>query len=217
MAGFSNIKGDESIVFVDNASFDGTERGGKMTTNGQLWIGSTGAPHVRLGNITSTGGTITVTNGAGSINLELAGGSAAVEHLTADSGGQLNPDGSNNFNILGGTNGPNIVTAGSGSTITIRSDILTYVQPGAYPYTVLALDYYIAVDSSTARTINLPNAPTTHKSYVIKDRVGSAATNNITITTPGGTVLIDGATTFVISTNYGSISVIFNGTKYEVF
>lgn len=38
-------------------------------TNGQLPIGSTGANPV-LGNLTSTGGTLTITNGPGSINLE---------------------------------------------------------------------------------------------------------------------------------------------------
>lgn len=214
MAGFSNITGDESILNVDNISFDGTERGGKITTDGQIWIGSTVAPHVRKGNITSTGGTVTVSNGSGFINLEVAGGSQAVEHLTADSGGQLNPDGSHNFNLNGLVN---VVTAGAGSTITFRADILTYVQPGAYPYAALSTDYYIAVDSSAARTINLPNAPTSHKSYVIKDRVGTAAANNITITTPGGVVTIDGATTFLINTNFGAVNVIFNGTSYEVF
>ena len=217
MPGFSNITGDESIVFSDNVSFDGTQRGGKITTDGQLLIGSTVAPHIRPGNITSTGGTVTVTKGSGFINLEVAGGSAAVEHLTADSGGQLNPDGSFNFNILGGTNGVNIVTSGAGSTVTIRGDLITYVQPGAYPYAALSTDYFISVDSSAARTINLPNAPTTRKTYVIKDRVGSAAVNNITITTPGGIVNIDGATSYAINTNYGAITVVFNGTSYEVF
>lgn len=215
MAGFSNISGDESIVYADNASFDGTERGGKMTTNGQLWIGATASPHVRLGSLASAGATIVITTGAGTIDLATSG-SKVGNTITGDTGGALSPT-AGNWNILGGVNGPNMVTTGSGSTLTLRSDILTYVQPGAYPYTVLALDYYIAVDSASARTINLPNAPTTGKSYVIKDRVGSAATNNITVTTPGGAVLIDGSTTFVISTNYGSINVVFNGTKYEIF
>jgi len=47
MGGFSSITGQETIMFADNASFDGTDRGGRMTTDGQLWIGSTAAPHVR--------------------------------------------------------------------------------------------------------------------------------------------------------------------------
>jgi hypothetical protein len=49
MAGFSSITGDESIMFADNASFDGTQRGGKITTDGQVWIGSTASPHVKKG------------------------------------------------------------------------------------------------------------------------------------------------------------------------
>jgi hypothetical protein len=49
MAGFSSVTGDEAIMFADNASFDGTQRGGKMTADGQVWIGSVIAPHVRKG------------------------------------------------------------------------------------------------------------------------------------------------------------------------
>ena len=46
-------------------------------TNGQLLIGSTGADPV-LGNLTSTGATISITEGAGTINLESSGGSGSV-------------------------------------------------------------------------------------------------------------------------------------------
>jgi hypothetical protein len=49
MGGFSSVTGDETIMFADNASFDGTQRGGKITTDGQLWIGSTASPHVKKG------------------------------------------------------------------------------------------------------------------------------------------------------------------------
>jgi hypothetical protein len=71
--------------------------------------------------------------------------------------------------------------------------------------------------ASTANTINLPNAPKTNEIFVVKDRTGNASTNNITVTTPGGAVLFDGSTSFVIDSNYGSIQVIFNGTNYEVY
>lgn len=72
MGGFS-ISDSESIMFADNASFDGTEKGGKLTTDGELWIGSTSAPHVKKGSITSTGGSVVVTNSSGNINLEVTG------------------------------------------------------------------------------------------------------------------------------------------------
>lgn len=73
MAGFSSVTGQESIVYADNASFDGTQRGGRMTTNGQLWIGSTASPHVRLSTLTPGAG-ISITNGSGSITIASAGG-----------------------------------------------------------------------------------------------------------------------------------------------
>lgn len=133
--------------------------------------------------------------------------------ITGNSGGALSPA-SNNWNVVGGVN---FFTAGAASTLTGRSDIVTYLQPGAYPYTALDTDYFISVDTTAPRTINLPNAPTTGKSYVIKDRVGSAASNNITITTVGGVVLIDGVTSRAIQSNYGSINIVFNGTSYEIW
>ena len=60
MAGFSSVTGDEAIMFADNCSFDGTQRGGKMTTDGQLWVGSTASRHVKLGSITSPDNSITI-------------------------------------------------------------------------------------------------------------------------------------------------------------
>lgn len=66
MPGSSNITGDESILFCDNMSFDGTERGGKMITNGQLFIGATASNrannggHVRLGQLTSPDTTVVI-------------------------------------------------------------------------------------------------------------------------------------------------------------
>lgn len=86
------------------------------------------------------------------------------------------------------------------------------------PYVVASSDYYLSVDSSGgAITIQLPNAaPNTGRIYFIKDATGSAATHAITVTTVGGAVLIDNATSKVINTNYGMIAVIFNDTKYEI-
>ena len=86
MAGFSSVTGDESIIYGDNMSFDGTKRGGKLTANGQLFIGAASSPHVRKGVIKSNGGTVTVTYDAPDINLEAAGGSVT---LTGDAGSPI--------------------------------------------------------------------------------------------------------------------------------
>jgi hypothetical protein len=86
------------------------------------------------------------------------------------------------------------------------------------PYTALSTDSYISVDASTsAITVRLPNAPLKGRVFMVKDSTGSAETNNITVTTVGGVVTIDGSTSYVINTNYNSNSFIFNGTSYEVF
>src|ERR1700678_3880856 len=75
---------------------------------------------------------------------------------------------------------------------------LGYTNPGSYPYNAISgQDYFISVNTaSTANTVNLPNSPRSNEVFVIKDGTGNAGTNNITITTTGGTVTIDGSTSF---------------------
>lgn len=83
---------------------------------------------------------------------------------------------------------------------------------------MLVTDVYISVDASGgAKTIQLPNAATQGIIFKLKDRLGNAATNNITVTTVGGVVLIDGATTFVMNSAFQSFSLIGSGSTYEVF
>lgn len=86
------------------------------------------------------------------------------------------------------------------------------------PYTVIASDVYLSVDATGgAITIRLPNVATSFRTLIIKDSVGISATNNITVTTVGGVVTIDGATSFVMNTAYESIQLVFNGSTYEVY
>ena len=101
----------------------------------------------------------------------------------------------------------------SGSVISV-----TTVNNAASPYTVLTSDNFLAVDSSGGVvSLLLPDAPSTGRVFYIKDSTGSAATNNITVTTVSGTDLIDGATSYVLNTAYQSINVIFDGAAYEIF
>lgn len=88
----------------------------------------------------------------------------------------------------------------------------------ASPYTALITDQFLACQSSGgAITIRLPNAPATGRTFIIKDASGAAAASNISVTTVGGTVTLDGQTTYTMSTNYQSINVIYDGANYEIF
>jgi hypothetical protein len=103
-----------------------------------------------------------------------------------------------------GTNAPHVITG--------------YVVANATPFVVGANDYYITVDTSTiAITIQLPNAPTTYRSFIIKDSAGNAFSKNVTVTTVGGAILLDGATTYVMNTNYASIQLLYDGFGYQIF
>lgn len=82
-------------------------------------------------------------------------------------------------------------------------------------YTVLQYDYLIAYTTLTAgRTVTLPapSATNTGQVFVVKDEVGTAGANNITVQGAAGN--IDGAATSVINTNYGFRKFYNNGTNY---
>jgi hypothetical protein len=108
------------------------------------------------------------------------------------------------------------ITTPAPNNITVSSLINTTLGVNATPYVVLATDYYIGVDTSTlAITVQLPNAPQAGRVFVVKDATGNANANNITVTTVGGAVLIDGATTYAVNTVYGSVQVLFDGVSYR--
>jgi len=126
MPGNSSVTGDQSIFSTDNICFDGSRRDSPMSTNGQLWIGSTASDrpnnggHVRLGSLTSPGGTVTIGYIAPNITLE-AGGVVPTQ-FTGNTGTAVPVAG--NINILGATVAAGtspLVTAASGSTVTINA------------------------------------------------------------------------------------------------
>jgi hypothetical protein len=135
--------------------------------------------------------------------------------INTDTGDEYILKGFNSFSGVTTANWLLLAQSGSGG-LTIN---YTNVTAAMSPYTVLSTDNYLSVNCSAgAVTLNFPNSPTDEQVWVVKDRTGNAASNNITITTPGGTVTFDGATSYVMSTNYQSIQLIANSTPtYEVY
>ena len=82
-------------------------------------------------------------------------------------------------------------------------------------YTATADDFQIAIGTrATTVTITLPAASSnTNKVLIINDQAGLAATYNIIVARAGGD-LIDGATTYTITSDHGSITVYSDGTDW---
>ncbi len=108
MAGFSN-----EVMYANNVNFSGAKTAA-VTTNGQLLIGSTASPNIRVGTLSSSNGTITINNGAGTIDLTVASGTGTIMTLTGNTGGAISPT-AGNINIVGTGS---LTSSGLGSTIT---------------------------------------------------------------------------------------------------
>lgn len=155
--------------------------------------------------------------------IQNSGPGGFVQTLTGNSGGAVPPT-AGNINVEG--DGTTITVVGNPGTSTLTISQVsqvpivhyTNVNHAASPYTVLSTDDYISVDvSGGVVTLLFPNAPAIGRIYVVKDRTGGSATNNISVTTVGGAVTIDGATTYTMNTNFDAIQLLFNGTSYEVW
>lgn len=150
----------------------------------------------------------------GSLNIAIGTDAGAAYTTTESSNIVIGNDGiiAETFTTRIGTNQTNCYLAGILHTTSGRTVKVT--TPGAYPYTALTTDYVILVDTSAARTINLMASPATGTVLVIKDNVGSAAANNITIIPAAGN--IDGSSSYTISTNYASVTLVYTGATWAV-
>ena len=204
-----------------------------LTGNSGGAVGPDGSGNINTigtGSITVVGnpGTNTTTaqlTGLTNHSLLVGAGTATITNLGVATNGQI-PIGSTGADpvLATITAGANITVTNGAGTITIAADtqalVLNYtaVVHAQSPYTVLTTDDYISADvTAGVISILLPNAPTTGRVWVVKDKIGNSLVNNITVTTVGGAVNIDGSPTYVINDDYKAISLIFNGTSYEVY
>lgn len=153
------------------------------------------------------------------------GAGANLESLAEATNGQL-PIGNTGSppTLATLSEGANIAITNAAGSITIAANSqeqivnVTALDNTDSPYTVLSTDYYLTCDVSIGvLTVDLPDAGTAGRVIIVKDSGGDAATNNITVTTDGGVDTIDGATTFVMNTDYEAANFLDNGTSWEVF
>jgi hypothetical protein len=89
---------------------------------------------------------------------------------------------------------------------------INYSKVTTSSYYVKVDDLFLDVNVSQATTLYLPaNAPI-GTNYIIKDTSNNASSNNITITR-SGVDTIENVNTKVISTNFGVVRLIYNGTN----
>jgi trimeric autotransporter adhesin len=112
MAGIYNrsFASPSGVVQID----DNFKLGSSAGTNGQLLIGSTGASPL-WANLTSTGGSVVITNNANAINLEATGTGAGASSFPTDSGTATEAAGV--LNVFGGAN---INTSATGNTVVVN-------------------------------------------------------------------------------------------------
>lgn len=116
---------DQNVLYADNVDFTGsTAPTPTVTTNGQLLIGSTATPNIKVGTLTSPNGTITIGYSSPNITIDTTGGQSltklGVDTTTATGTNPVLPDATGLMTSTGGqyptgTFGTRVVTINSQS------------------------------------------------------------------------------------------------------
>ena len=197
--GFSAVTGSETIISADNASFDGTSRGGALTTNGQLFIGSTTSPHVKKGSITSPLGTITIGYSSPNITLDLAGGTEAIDSVAVDT---FSAPGT--AVVVPDLNGLITVTGGQVASGTVGANVIRTDSLAANTYTIQVQrsTAVAATDSTKNGVSHFDSARFSVDSSGFVSFNGSGAMESITVdahTAPGTAVVVPTGGTITVT------------------
>ena len=122
---------------------------------------------------------------------------------------------SNPGSILFNVGNSNYATLNNGKFYTGNCGIRKNAAIHSTGYTILSTDDIIFADTTSGTvTYNLPSIKNIGDLYTVKDSLGNARINNITINGNGS--LIDGNSTYPIKSNYGAASFVYSGTQWNV-
>ena len=114
--------------------------------------------------------------------------------------------------IPAGTNGDVLTMVASAPTWQAPAGAPAVVVPMSYPHPGVN-NTLILVDTSAARTIELP-APSNGTRLIVKDAVGLAASNNITLARDGSEKIEGVAADKVLQTDWGAWTFVSDGTDW---
>jgi uncharacterized delta-60 repeat protein len=81
-------------------------------------------------------------------------------------------------------------------------------------FTAVTNSSFIGVSGTSASTVYLPSSPTPFKPYIVTDIKGNATVVNINV--DGNGKLIQGSSSALIDTDYGSITFVYNGFNWSI-
>lgn len=164
-----------------------------------------------VSTISATDGAVTVIEGTvATCNL-----SSPAQAIFRGTGANFAGSTGGTLSISGAASSPAIMS-GSATISQIESQQGNFILQRSISSSgnAATTDYLILVDSSGgAVTVTIPTTlKNKGRSLIIKDVGGAAAANNITITPTSAT--IDGVASKIISSNYGALTIFYNGTNY---
>ena len=212
-SGSSNLQGHELLSFAHTDTIPGTAQ------RGDIVVGTTGNVWTRLalgtqGFVLYSDGTDAQYTRLGQ-NTPFESGSVSAPSVTFEGDldtGWYNSD----FNKLSAAaSGLNLLTInGQNGSINISAGQVVKTRTVGASTTASATDYVIASTAAPV-TVTLPASPEEGQVLIIKDRDGSSSgANRITIGGNGNT--IDGNPNIQIKQRYGSFTLLYSGTEWNV-
>lgn len=193
----------------------------RVVINGNS-IGNTGDASILVSDADNNVISNNTIHDCGAVAIDIADGdgttiSGNVTALSTSFGIRLDNNSTDNVVSGNNTNGDGIqmgTGANNISTGNVEGCTQVATRTVATSVSTNSADMVILVNTAAARTITLATSDVAEgRTITIKDSTGGALANNITIDTEGAQ-LIDGAASIAIALNYGSATVVSDGTNW---